>query len=124
MRLNGYQGTIAPRAGMLFEDGKTDYAILIPEGASESVRFAAQELTSIFAKAGVLIETATDAGLTADPAAKFISLGKTVYFDHLGVKMTQAEYKFDGFLIESVGETYVVCGVGDTGTCFGAYGFA
>lgn len=123
MKLNSYQGTIENREGFLYENGKTEYTILLPENALEAEKFAAQELTGIFAKAGVSIATVTDAGLTADPTKKYIAVGDTVYFRSLGIKMLQREFKFDGFVIESVGETYVVKGITDTGTCFGVYGF-
>jgi len=124
MELNGYAGTIIPRADFLYANGHTDYRILIPARASDAECFAARELTDIFAKAGVHIETITDAGLTADPEARFIALGDTVYFRSLGFRLTQTEFKFDGFIIETLGNTHIVKGVGDTGTCFGTYGFA
>ena len=123
MKLNGYKGTITPGQGWLYKDGKTDYQLLIPAQATESERFAAEELTWIFSLAGVTVETVTDEGVTADPTQKYIAIGNTVYFKSLGKKLTQKEFKFDGFLIESVGSTYVIKGVGDTGTCFGVYGF-
>jgi len=124
MKLNGYTGTIAQRSGTLYADGKTSYQILIPEAATEAERFAAQELTDIFKLAGVTIATVTDAGIQPDSTAKYIALGNTVHFKALNRKLTQKEFKFDGFIIESFGETYIVKGVGDTGTCFGTYGFA
>lgn len=124
MKLNGYIGTIDERTDWLFRDGQTEYRILIPHEASEAERFAARELTDIFYRAGIVAETRTDKGLTADPAEKFIAVGNTVYFRSLGVKLTQKEFKFDGFIIETVGNTHVIKGVGDTGTCFGVYGFA
>ena len=124
MKLNGYIGSITAREDYLYADGSTDYRILIPANATEAERYAAQELTAIFEKAGVAIETVTDQGLTADPAAKFIALGDTVYFKALGVTLLPQEFKFDGFMIETVGNTHVVKGVGQTGTGFGTYGFA
>ena len=123
MKLNGYTGVIRELDSWLYRDGRTDYAILIPEQASEAERFAARELTAIFEKAGVAIKTVTDGGITADPEKKYIALGNTVYFAALGIKMTQKEFKFDGFIIESVGNTYVIRGVNHTGTTFGVYGF-
>lgn len=123
MKLQGYLGNITLRQDWLFQDGKTGYRILIPENATEAEKFAAQELTDIFQRAGVVIETVTDAGKTADPKDNYIALGNTVYFRELGIPMTQKEFKFDGYIIETVGNTHVVKGVGDTGTCFGTYGF-
>jgi len=124
MKLNGYLGTITPRQDLLYRNGQTEYCILIPENATEAEKFAAQELTDIFAKAGVQIETVTDAGKTVDPTEKYIALGNTVYFRELGITMTQKEFKLDGYIIETMGNTHIIKGVGDTGTCFGAYGFA
>ena len=124
MKQNGYIGTIGPSDGFLYRDRETEYKILVPENATEAENFAASELTDIFAKAGVAIETVSDKDVCAKKCSKFISVGNTVYFKSLGIKMLPTEYKFDGFLIESVGKTYVIKGVGDTGTCFGVYGFA
>lgn len=124
MRLNGYYGTITEKEGDLYRNGATDYTILIPKNATEAEQFAARELTEIMGMAGVSISTETDLRKTADPQAHYIALGNTVYFRSLGLKMTQKEYKFDGFIIETVGNTHVIKGVNDTGTCFGVYGFA
>ena len=124
MKLNGYSGTITPRADLLYGDGATDYRILIPQNATEAEAYAAQELTAIFALAGVTIETVTDAGLTANPNAKFIAIGNTVYFKALGMELLPREFKFDGFIIETRGSTHIIKGVGETGTGFGTYGFA
>jgi len=124
MKLNGYVGTIAQKDGYIYQNGKTGYKILIPQNASEAEEYAASELTDILSKAGISIETVTDDGVLPCEDAKYISIGNTVYFRSLGIKMLQSEYKFDGFIIESVGNTYVIKGVGDTGTCFGVYGFA
>ena len=55
MKLNGYIGTITDAEGFLYQNGKTAYKLLIPAAATESERFAAAELTSIFAHAGVSI---------------------------------------------------------------------
>ena len=124
MKLNGYTGTIKNLDSWLYRDGMTAYTILLPANASEAERFAGRELTQIFAKAGVQIETVTNAGMTADPEKKYIAIGNTVYFTALGIKMTQKEFKFDGFLIERLGNTHIIRGVNHTGTTFGVYGFA
>ena len=124
MKLNGYTGSIAEAPGWLYREGSTEFKILIPQNASAAEKYAAEELTEIFKNAGVSIPTVTDAGMEADPNGKFIALGNTVYFKALGMTLKPREFKFDGFIIESLGSTYVIKGVGDTGTCFGAYGFA
>ncbi len=123
MRLNGYTGTITAKDGYLYRDGTTEYKILISKNATVSEKYASEELTRIFSFAGVEIETVTDEGVTVNENDKYISLGNTVYFASLGIKLLSSEFKFDGFIIESVGNTYVIKGVGDTGTCFGVYGF-
>ena len=38
----------APTDSYLFEDGKSEYSVLIPENASSTVRTSATELTSFF----------------------------------------------------------------------------
>lgn len=124
MKLNGYIGTITDREDLLYGNGRTGYRILIPESATEAEKYAAEELTSIFALAGVTIETVTDAALIADGNASFIAIGNTVYFKALGAMLPAREFKFDGFIIETLGNTHIIKGVGNTGTGFGTYGFA
>jgi len=124
MRLNGFAGTITQLDTWLYRDEKTDYQLLLPENSSEAERFAARELTEIFSAAGVQIESVTDAGLTADPKKHYIAIGDTVYFRALGITLTQKEFKFDGFIIERLGNTHIIKGVNHTGTTFGVYGFA
>lgn len=123
MKLNGYIGSITNKEGFLYFDKKTEYKILISHNASVSEKFAAEELTRIFGLAGVMIEIVTDENVGIDETQKYISVGDTVYFQSLNKKLCGSEFKFDGFIIESVGNTYVIKGVGDTGTCFGVYGF-
>jgi len=124
MKLNGYTGTISHRADLLYGNGTTQYRILIPADATETERFAAEELTSVFSAAGVSIETVTDAGIAPDREAKYIAIGNTVYFRALGLTLTAREFKFDGFIIETLGNTHIIKGVGETGTGYGTYGFA
>lgn len=124
MKLNGYSGYITKKDGFIYQNGITQYKILIPKDATEAEKYAAEELSRIMSLAGVLIDTVSDADVSVCQSDKYISLGNTVYFRSLGIKMLQSEFKFDGFIIESIGNTYVIKGVGDTGTCFGAYGFA
>ena len=104
--------------GHLYNNGATDYKILIPENATEPEKYAAKEGKRIFSLAYVDIKTVTDKGLTADETKRYISIGNTVYFKKLNVKLTQSEFKFDGFIIKNVGNTYVIKGVSDTGDIF------
>ena len=122
MKLN-YTGTIENASGYFYNCGVTDYKILIPENATVSEKYAAEELKRIFSLAYVDIKTVTDKGVTASENGKYISLGNTVYFKKLNVNLTRSEFKFDGFIVKNVGDTYVIKGVSDTGDIFGAYGF-
>ena len=123
MKLNGYKGTITNKDGFLYNNGVTEYKILISDNATISEKYASEELTLIFSYAGVKIETVTDKNVLVNENDKYISVGNTVYFKSLNKTLLAKEFKFDGFIIESVGNTYVIKGVGDTGTCFGVYGF-
>lgn len=123
MKLNGYGGTIEEASGYFYNCGATDYKILIPEKATASEKYAAKELKRIFSLAYVDIKTVTDKGLTADENGRYISVGNTVYFKKLNVTLTRSEFKFDGFIVKNVGNTYVIKGVSDTGDIFGVYGF-
>lgn len=123
MSLNGYEGCIVEDSGYFYNCGVTDYKILIPENATKTEKFAAKELKRIFSIAYVDIKIITDKGVLADETKKYISIGNTVYFKNLNVKLTQSEFKFDGFIIKNAGKTYVIKGVNDTADVFGTYGF-
>lgn len=123
MRLNGYIGTINNRDDYFYENGKTEYSIVIPFNSSACERFSAEELKRILGFADVEIEIYTDNEVVFDHDGKYVCLGDTRLFRALNVALSRKEFKFDGFIIESVGNSYVIKGVSDTGTCFGVYGF-
>lgn len=122
MKLNGYIGTITDKTDYLIKDGKTDYTILLPKDASEAEEYAALDMKEFFEYKKVEIKIEKEkAKKTYD---KVIAIGNTTLFKDLNLTLKSEEFKFDGYIIESVGSSYVIKGVGDTGTRFGVYGFA
>ena len=123
MKLNGYIGTITDKEGYLYKNHKTDYKIVIPKNATVIEKKAAEELRNIFLYTFTDISVITDDTLDVSDTGKYIALGDTIYFKSLGVTMLTKEYKYDGFIIETIGDTYVIKGVGGLGTVFGVYSF-
>lgn len=123
MKLNGYVGTILNKDGFLYNNGVTNYKIVIPKKATLIEKKAAKELALIFSYAGVKIKTVTDSKLKVSDTQNYIALGNTKFFKSLNIKMLSKEFKFDGFIIETIGSTFVINGVGGLGTVFGAYSF-
>lgn len=121
MKLNGYIGSITNKDGYLYKNGKTDFVIVISKNATVVEKKAADELKLIFSYADVDINIITDENLNANENGKYIALGDTVYFKSLNVTMQASEFKYDGFIIKTLGDGYVIKGVGGLGTVFGAY---
>lgn len=108
--------------GHLYNNGATDYKIVLPELSSKIEDYAAEELSEIFGVAGVCIKTVRDNNESLAMGGKFIAIGKTKFFKELNFTLTVKEFKFDGYMIKSVGESYVIEGAGGMGVLFGCYG--
>ena len=108
--------------GCLYSGGLTEYKIVLPEFSDKIEDYAAEELAEIFGVAGVCVKTVRDNDETLKSGGKFIAVGKTKFFKQLNIILTAKEYKFDGYVIKSVGESYVIAGAGGMGVLFGCYG--
>lgn len=109
---------------VLAQDGRTDYIAVIPDGATEAVRYAADELVNNFADAtGAQISVVTDAGRSFNSEDKVISIGETTIKEGSGLTVSVEELTEDGYKIERYGNTVVICGGDDSGTAFGVYEF-
>lgn len=108
----------------LVKDGKTEYTIVVPFGASDYETYAAQELELYFENAsGADIKTVKDSDITADTQSKYLAVGNTTLVEACDVSITQEELGNEGYKIERKNNTVVMAGYGGYGTLFSVYEF-
>lgn len=108
----------------LAKNGVTEYKIVIPANAGDIVKYAAEELKLYFDDSvGTDIEIITDSGLTYSGSAKYFSLGQTTIMNGANVTVDYTVTKRDGYVIKSVGNSFIMCGGGEYGTLYAVYEF-
>lgn len=106
---NGAQDPVSVVNGQYFvENGASDYVVVIPEDADETLTFAAQELVdNVELATGATLSVVTDADAAAD--ARMISLGQTGQYEAVANKIPLDELGADGYKIYTVDDdTYCV----------------
>ncbi len=112
-----------PGAYVMAENGQTEYSVVIPEGASQTVEFAAQELQYFFREStGANLAVKTDAAVGAAADGKYISLGKTSLLESAEIAADESQLGVDGYVIRQKGDDLYLCGGGDDGTVYSVYG--
>ena len=108
---------LAPRS--LVKNGKTQYAVVIPNGADATLTTAQNELVSLFAEAtGATLAVASDGAYSTEGA--YISIGNTQTFANSGV--TMGEMNSQGYHLERVDNTIYINGETSLGCMYGVYG--
>ncbi len=103
----------------IVENGKSNAGIIISEGASEEVKFAARELQTYLKKiSGAEIFIGTD---TNENHVCKIFVGTCENSDQLALNKEDLER--EGFIIRTVGNDLVLMGKDDIGTQFAVYTF-
>lgn len=106
----------------LFGNGATDYTILLPAQATESEKYAAQELSAIFEQStGKALPVAAEG---SGAAAPFISIGDTDAAKSAGIDPKAQPLGNGGFVIRTVGENLYVNSDTEAGKIYGALFFA
>ena len=106
------------------DDGATEYKIVIPAQATEIVAYAAEELKFFLDDAtGTDIQIVSDSQVAYSENAKLLSVGETSVMESANVTVDFDVTKRDGFVIKTVGKSYVMCGGGDYGTLYAVYEF-
>ena len=120
----GYQTGIdfTAEAIKFIENGKTDYTVVIPDGASADVTESAKELVS-YARdvSGATLAVYTENATVTAEGKKFISLGNTQVAQTLGIDASSV--KNDGFIIKTVGDDVFIVAKIDRGVRYGVYSF-
>ena len=112
---------------VLFDEGKTDYKIVIPANPSDSEAFAAEE-AACFMKlsSGADFETVSDKDRNFNENDKVISVGNTSLLKGSGLEIKKSETGDSGFIIKRFGNTVIIAGANEGygyGNIYGVYEF-
>lgn len=99
----------------------TDYSVILPVMATESEKYAAEELISYVEQiTGVTLAYAEDTDYTD---SKVISVGRTTFLETSGEVADEAVLGSDGFVMKTKGNALLICGGEDRGTIYGVLDF-
>jgi len=105
---------------VLADGGKSAYRIVLPDGASPSTRYAAEELQQFLEQITGAKPPIASAG---EPAGDHeIVLGKNPRLEKLDAKIDFPSLGQEGYVIRTVGPHLVIAGGEPRGTLYGVYG--
>jgi hypothetical protein len=105
---------------VLAENGRSDYRIVVPDGASPSVKHGAEELQMFLRQiSGAKLPIVDD---QQPLGSKEIILGQNAHLKELGVAIDFASLGNEGYLIRTVGQHLVIAGGPVRGAMYGVYG--
>jgi hypothetical protein len=106
--------------GILVDEGRSDYRIIISNDLSPSIRYAADELRDHLQQiTGVRLPVVAD----SEPAERHeILVGPSNRLALLGVKIDRPALGKEGYILRTVGSRLVIVGGEPRGTLYGVYG--
>ena len=108
----------------LFEHGKSEYTIVIPQEAKEYEEFAASELNYFLElSTGSSLSVKTDDTVTYSPESKFLSIGQTKFLNESGKTYSYEDLGESGFHLTTKGRTVFMAGAEAEGTLYAVYEF-
>ena len=114
---------VSETSNFVVYDGKTDYKIVIPEGADDLIIVGAEELQLFFEEAtGIKLEIIDDTTITYSANSKYFILGSKKLMSAAGVATDYSVLNRNGYIIKTVGTNVFICGAHNEGTLFGVYG--
>jgi hypothetical protein len=105
---------------VLADHGQSEYKIVLPEKASPSERYAAEELNRF-----VKEMTGADLPIVSDeePAsAHEILLGENAHLKKAGVRLNVKKLGAEGYALKTAGQRLVIAGSAQRGVLYGVYG--
>ncbi len=118
---NQGENTVIYTDSYLFENGSSEYKIILPENASEAEKYAAQELNGIFRNStGYSLQTVE----SGETSGKFISIGNTEAFKSIGVNLKDNDMGRGGFVLKTIGDNLYINSDTQSGKINGVYSFA
>lgn len=120
----GSEQSVEYSSAVLAADGKSDYVIVIPQKASEYIRFAASELQTLFSEAtGVELPILTDEEAEFSEGGNYISIGSNKVQAESGVTCDYTVYKESGARLVTKGNSVILTGGSDEGALYAVYDF-
>lgn len=104
------------------KDGKSDYIIVTPDGATTNETFAANEL-QYFIQGATGTKLPIISEKKAAESGKYIYVGETKAAKAAGVAPTYEEVKYNGFVIKQIDKSVYLKGYADVGTRNAIYEF-
>ena len=107
-------------------NGKSDYAIVIPQEYNENEMFAAQEInTFLYKSCNVILDVKLDSQVEYSASSKFIVIGNTKFTSQSGVSVSKSEVGNFGFALKTVGKSVFIADASENGkgTLNGTYEF-
>ena len=105
------ENVVVTKENALLYQGKTEYKVVIPENADNSITTAINELNLFFEEAtGVKFDVITDRGLSYDANSKYISIGNTTLLQGAGIETDNDALFRSGYLLKSQGNSYFLTG--------------
>lgn len=110
--------------GYVVKDGVPYYTIVIPDGAGECLRYAAEELHSIVAECtGGYLPIREEGQYLYTSESKVISLGETSILNGYEHGFDYSVLNNDGFYTYTFDKSLFICGANDRGTLYGVYDY-
>ena len=103
------------------KNGVTPYKILLPEKASDQLKFAASDFQFFFKKAtGIQLVITTKANYEK---GKYFSIGETSIQKASGMALSYDELGDDGYKVLTYGDAIVMAGATDVASTYAVYGY-
>ena len=116
-------GAVVPTKKSLIKDGVSEYVIVMPEKASDTVITATREIKNFFEEAtGFSFPVISDTHVDYSKD-KYISVGKTKLAEKKKFTVSKEQVKEQGFKIKTIGDSIYLLGASDLGTLYSAYEF-
>lgn len=109
----------------LVENGASNYCVVIPSGASTTIRSAKEEFVSLFKRAtGFELPAIEETpGMVHSPDQRYISIGRTELLASTGIEAKRMELGNDGIRIVTKDNNIYIVGGADSGSLYGVYDF-
>lgn len=105
-------------------NGTSEYKIVYSENTYSEAQYAAEELKTFLKEStGCELPVVSDAGLSYNANAKYISVGETSLLKAAGITVDKATLGTEGYRIKSKDNSVFLVGGGAKGTLYSAYGF-
>lgn len=108
---------------VLYQNGRTDYTILISKNADKFDILASAEFNRIAEMSVKTNNLRIVRDDEYDPSKKYISIGDTCLFKQTKINLDKIDFNNDGFLIKTVGQNVVINAKVSQGKLFGVYEF-